>query len=61
VLKFMVLDISLIVLVTARNVCQILVAVAPCQVTSLRVSCLHYIFLNLEAVLRHGLVHVTTI
>jgi len=40
--------------VTARNVCQILIAVAPCQVTSLKSACLHYIFLNLEAVLRHG-------
>lgn len=44
----------LIMIVTARNVCQILIAVAPVFVIHLKNACLNYIFHNLEAVLRHG-------
>ncbi|KAF2669774.1 hypothetical protein BT63DRAFT_399932 [Microthyrium microscopicum] len=40
--------------VSARNVCQILMSVAPCEVQNLKMVCLKYIFKNFEAVMRHG-------
>lgn len=40
-------------LVTTRNVCQLLNAVAPCTVTEFKEAALEYICLNLETLLEN--------
>jgi inhibitor of Bruton tyrosine kinase len=44
----------LTLLVTVRNVCQLLNAIAPCSVSNFKDKALEYICSNLEAVLQHG-------
>jgi len=47
--------------VTIRNVCSILASVAVCEIEDLKVACLRFICLNLEAVLRHRYVEASFI
>src|SRR5215469_16963357 len=44
----------LIILVTVRNVCQLVNSLAPCSVQTFKKRALEYICLNLEAVLQNG-------